>query len=80
MSLGGMILIVGIALWHRSTLALCAAAILFVVFHLVVIRVEEPGLERRFGDGYRTYRLDVPRWVPRLTPWVGNTRLASVRP
>lgn len=31
--------------------------------------VEEQGLERRFGDSYRRYRRNVPRWLPRLTPW-----------
>jgi protein-S-isoprenylcysteine O-methyltransferase Ste14 len=31
--------------------------------------VEEPGLERRFGDDYRLYRRNVPRWIPRRTPW-----------
>ena len=25
---------------------------------------EEPGLERRFGEAYRTYKRDVPRWWP----------------
>jgi protein-S-isoprenylcysteine O-methyltransferase Ste14 len=32
---------------------------------------EEPGLERRFGDDYRRYRENVPRWIPRFTPWRG---------
>ncbi len=31
--------------------------------------VEETGLERRFGDDYRRYKANVPRWIPRLTPW-----------
>ena len=31
--------------------------------------VEEKGLERRFGDAYRTYKANVPRWLPRITPW-----------
>ena len=31
--------------------------------------VEEKGLERRFGDDYRTYKANVPRWLPRFTPW-----------
>jgi protein-S-isoprenylcysteine O-methyltransferase Ste14 len=31
--------------------------------------VEEPGLVRRFGDDYETYRSQVPRWIPRLRPW-----------
>jgi protein-S-isoprenylcysteine O-methyltransferase Ste14 len=33
--------------------------------------VEERGLEERFGDDYRLYKRNVPRWVPRLTPWQG---------
>jgi protein-S-isoprenylcysteine O-methyltransferase Ste14 len=30
---------------------------------------EEPGLERRFGQRYRTYKRNVPRWIPRRDPW-----------
>jgi protein-S-isoprenylcysteine O-methyltransferase Ste14 len=30
---------------------------------------EEPGLVCRFGDEYRQYMLNVPRWIPRRTPW-----------
>jgi protein-S-isoprenylcysteine O-methyltransferase Ste14 len=30
---------------------------------------EEKGLERRFGDDYRTYKANVPRWIPRIRPW-----------
>jgi len=33
---------------------------------------EEPGLERRFGGSYRVYKQNVPRWIPRLTPWEGE--------
>jgi protein-S-isoprenylcysteine O-methyltransferase Ste14 len=69
MSLAGVILMAGIALWHRSTLGLAVAAGLFVLFHLVIVYVEEPGLEKRFGEGYRAYKRHVPRWVPRWCPW-----------
>ena len=31
--------------------------------------VEEPELERRFGDDYRRYKANVPRWMPRWRPW-----------
>jgi protein-S-isoprenylcysteine O-methyltransferase Ste14 len=30
---------------------------------------EEPGLERRFGADYLAYKHNVPRWLPRRTPW-----------
>jgi protein-S-isoprenylcysteine O-methyltransferase Ste14 len=73
MSLGGVIFMVGIALWHRSTLALGLAAALFAFFHAVVVYVEEPGLEKRFGESYRNYKGHVPRWFPRWRPWSGNT-------
>jgi protein-S-isoprenylcysteine O-methyltransferase Ste14 len=31
--------------------------------------VEERALEDRFGDDYHRYRENVPRWIPRLSPW-----------
>lgn len=80
MSLGGVILMVGIALYHRSTLALGLAAVLFVLFHAVVIYVEEPGLEKRFGESYRNYKRHVPRWFPRWRPWSGNAVKPAASP
>ena len=41
---------------------------------------EEPGLVRRFGDEYRDYRRNVPRWLPRRTPWTPTDWPASTRP
>jgi protein-S-isoprenylcysteine O-methyltransferase Ste14 len=34
--------------------------------------VEEPGLQRRFGEEYERYRAHVPRWIPRVRPWRGE--------
>ncbi|GAA4031194.1 isoprenylcysteine carboxylmethyltransferase family protein [Arthrobacter methylotrophus] len=31
---------------------------------------EEPTLERKFGAEYEEYRANVPRWLPRPTPWL----------
>ena len=31
--------------------------------------VEESGLEKRFGNQYREYMNQVPRWIPRLSHW-----------
>lgn len=33
---------------------------------------EEPGLLKRFGEEYITYKRHVPRWIPRLKPWDGH--------
>jgi len=39
--------------------------IVFVgINHLYFIYMEEPGLEKRFGDNYRSYKARVPRWIP----------------
>lgn len=47
-----------------------AWAVLFFAANAVFFAtVEEPGLERRFGDEYRLYKRNVPRWLPRGTPW-----------
>lgn len=41
-------------------------ALTFVIFnHLYFLAVEEPGLERRFGESYAEYKRMVPRWIPR---------------
>src|SRR5262249_46532737 len=45
MSLGGVVLMTGFALLHRSTFGLGLAAALFLAFHLVAVYLEEPGLE-----------------------------------
>jgi len=69
MSLGGVVLMTGIALWYRSAFGLVFAAAMFLVAHLVAVHVEEPALEKRFGDSYREYRRNVRRWLPRIAPW-----------
>ena len=44
--------------------------VLFVVGNAVYMPlVEEPGLVKRFGDPYVTYKRHVRRWIPRLSPW-----------
>lgn len=47
-------------------------ATFFVVNAVYFPLSEEKGLEKRFGEDYRLYRDNVPRWVPRLRPWQGS--------
>lgn len=45
--------------------------ILFLTINLVYIPLlEEPGLVARFGERYRLYKKNVPRWLPRVKPWI----------
>ncbi|MCL2469717.1 MAG: isoprenylcysteine carboxylmethyltransferase family protein [Alphaproteobacteria bacterium] len=44
-------------------------AVFLVVNMLYFPLVEEKELEKRFGAAYLRYKKNVPRYVPRLTPW-----------
>ncbi len=46
--------------------------VFFLLNTVFFIFFEEPGLERRFGEDYRRYRANVPRWIPRRRPWDGS--------
>jgi protein-S-isoprenylcysteine O-methyltransferase Ste14 len=59
--------LLGEAALFASTALLIWCGAFFVVNWAFFVVHEEPGLVRRFGDEYRAYRDNVPRWVPRLT-------------
>ena len=63
----------GEALLYGSWALALWAAVFVAVNHAWFALVEEPGLERRFGESYRAYKANVPRWIPRLTPWTSLT-------
>lgn len=44
-------------------------ALLWLFFHGWVVGLEEPELVARFGTEYEDFRANVPRWIPRMTPW-----------
>ena len=43
--------------------------IMWLAFHSFVLTYEEPVLAQRFGTQYEDFRANVPRWIPRLSPW-----------
>jgi protein-S-isoprenylcysteine O-methyltransferase Ste14 len=46
---------------------------LFLVGNMIYFPLfEENDLKKRFGKEYTAYKRNVPRWVPRLTPWKIN--------
>jgi protein-S-isoprenylcysteine O-methyltransferase Ste14 len=66
MYIGGFILLFGFGLYHTSIAMLILAFVLIIVFHLFVIMVEEPNLERLFGKSYLDYKKKINRWIPKL--------------
>ena len=43
--------------------------VFFIASTICFARFEEPGLEKRFGESYRRYKANVPRWIIRRRPW-----------
>ncbi len=66
---GVLAILLGEAVLFGSVALLAWFGVVFAVNALYFPLVEEPGLERRFGEEYRTFRAHVPRWLPRLRPW-----------
>ncbi|PYQ37691.1 MAG: hypothetical protein DMG99_20600 [Acidobacteria bacterium] len=64
MSLGAVTMMFGWALVCRSISILILSVTLFLALHGFVVFVEEPGLEKRFGNSYLQYKRSVHRWIP----------------
>lgn len=56
----------GLFLAYGSTAFIVILVLLVVGIHYLVVRWEEPGLEKRFGSAYLDYKRSVPRWIPRI--------------
>ncbi len=69
MILGVITVLVGKSLALASMPIFVWAVLVFVINTVYFIFSEEPGLEKRFGEEYRKYKRNVPRWLPRLNPW-----------
>jgi len=67
-------LILGQALLFGDARLHALAVTVWLTFHLFVMLYEEPRLRRRFGRDYEVYCADVPRWVPRMSPWQGEEK------
>ena len=72
MYIGVVSMILGQGFFFGSRAVTLYAACAAVAFHLFVRLYEEPTLHARFGAEYDTYTRQVPRWRPRLTPWVSG--------
>lgn len=68
---GVLITLLGEAIILGSLGIFVEFVLFWAVNHVYFIFSEEPGLEKRFGEGYKIYKRNVPRWIPRLKPWNG---------
>lgn len=73
MILGVLFVLLGEAIFLGSLFIFFWFALFWAMNHIWFIRWEEPDLEQRFGDEYRTYKVNVPRWIPRRYPWHQNS-------
>ena len=65
------------ALMLRSWLIAAWTCVFFAMATTFFLISEEPGLVRRFGEAYRTYKANVPRWLHRLSPWRASAQTQS---
>ena len=69
MILGIVALLFSEALIFDSLLIMIWCLLFVLINHLYFIRKEEPDLLKRFGEEYRIYQQNVPRWWPRRQGW-----------
>jgi len=62
MYLSELILLLGWVFFYRSLAVLIASAVWYSFFNFYIIPLEERTLEVHFGDVYREYKNQVPRW------------------
>jgi protein-S-isoprenylcysteine O-methyltransferase Ste14 len=69
---GVLFILIGETLLLHSTNIFIWACIFFTIHIFYFAFKEEPDLYERFGEEYKTYKANVPRWVPRLTAYQGE--------
>lgn len=73
MYVGIIAIILGQAILFANAWLVVYAAGVWLIFHLLVTLIEEPGLARTFGSVYTDYLGAVPRWFPRIPPPANST-------
>ncbi len=57
-------------MWELFTLV----GLFFIIQYYFIISLEEETLRLKFKDQYKTYTENVPKLVPRLTPWESGNK------
>jgi len=61
--------ILGQAILFGDSRLMIYGGFMWLAFHAFVLAYEEPVLAQTFGAQYEEFRANVPRWIPRLSPW-----------
>ena len=69
MVLGVLSTVLGEALLFGSMPLFALFVALWIGNHILFVKSEEPELIQRFGSDYVQYMENVPRWIPRRSPW-----------
>jgi protein-S-isoprenylcysteine O-methyltransferase Ste14 len=64
---GNILVLLGLFIIHNNFWVYVIGVPFFLTGYAAIAAAEEAFLLGKFGDGYRAYMRDVPRWVPRLT-------------
>ncbi len=67
---GVLMVLLGEALLVNSIVVLIWTMLFFIINNLYFQFIEEPKLERKFGNAYTFYKDAVPRWWPNRTPYI----------
>lgn len=63
MYLGVILILVGEAIFFRSVELWAYALFIFVAFNIFIVLIEEPRLQKDFGEEYTRYCKKVRRWI-----------------
>jgi protein-S-isoprenylcysteine O-methyltransferase Ste14 len=67
---GVLLILLGEAMLYQSPAIAIWAVTFFAINAIVIPLIEEPQLRDRFGAAYIEYCNNVPRLIPRRTPWI----------
>ena len=74
MIIGVQTALIGESLVLISFNILIWAVIFFFINNIYFTLYEEPDLGKRFGEEYLEYKRNVPRWIPRSTPFIPSRK------
>jgi protein-S-isoprenylcysteine O-methyltransferase Ste14 len=71
--LGNIVVYTGVFLMHGSPLVFVLGVASYLFIYWCIVSAEEVYLAGRFGEDYRAYCAEVPRWLPKLSRFRRST-------